>query len=538
MAQAWTFSGAPPVIEGGPMPVTLVEGSTFCISTSAGNVIPGAPMGLFVRDTRLLAHWELNVDGAGLEPLAVSSDDPFQATFVTRARPRPGQPESTLLVTRDREIGEGMTEVLRVRNLGHEVAGVTLELRVDSDFADLFEVKEGRAYAQDGVVTSIIDGGLLLRREQDGHSRSARIVADPPDRMRPAAGRMVWHLAIAPRDEWCVQLVVDVLVDDRQVSAGAADEERTAARRIQEWRVGAPVLTTPDAGLGRTLGRSMEDLGALRIVDPDHPGRAVVAAGAPWFMALFGRDSLLTAWMALPLDPSPRPRHATAPWPRCRAAPTTRSPRSSRAGSCTSAGSGRRPRAMRGGVHGLLRQHRLRPRCSSCFSASCCRWGLAEDEVDALLPAADRALEWITTYGDRDGDGFVEYRAGHRPRAAQPGLEGLLRRDHLRRRPARRPRRSRCPRCRPTSYGAYLARGHFAREAGDDDLACPLGRRAADLKRGLQRPRSGCPTAATTRSPWTATSGRSTRSPRTWAIACGPASLTSDTAPAPSWSRS
>jgi glycogen debranching enzyme len=479
MAQAWTFSGAPPASEGGPELVTLVEGSTFCISASSGNVIPGAPMGLFVRDTRLVAHWELVVDGGGLEPLAVSSQDPFLATFVTRARPRPGQPESTLLVTREREIGEGMTEVVRLRNLGHEVAGVTLELKVASDFADLFEVKEGKGHATDGVVCTVIDGGLLLRHERDGHSRSARVVADSTDRLRPTSGRLVWQLAIAPRDEWSVTLAVDALVDDVAVSTRGGDDERTAARRFAEWRGGAPLLSTPDAGLGRTLGRSMEDLGALRIVDPEHPGRAVVAAGAPWYMALFGRDSLLSAWMVLPLDLrlALGTLQALAEVQGTQDDPFTEEQPGKilhelRLGPTSS--------PMRGGAtvyYGSIDSTPL----FVMLLGELRRWGLAADEVDALLPAADRALEWMVTRGDRDGDGFLEYE-----RATDRGLRNQGWKDSSDSVNFADGRLAVAPialaEAQGYAYSAYLARAHFAREFGDEVLASQWATRAADLK--------------------------------------------------------
>ncbi|MDR7085096.1 glycogen debranching enzyme [Arthrobacter ginsengisoli] len=65
-----------------------------------------------------------------------------------------------------------------------------------------------------------------------------------------------------------------------------------------------PVLQMGNGSIERTLQRSYDDLGALRIEDPDHPDRVVVAAGAPWFMTLFGRDSLWASEMALPVDPS------------------------------------------------------------------------------------------------------------------------------------------------------------------------------------------------------------------------------------------
>ena len=69
------------------------------------------------------------------------------------------------------------------------------------------------------------------------------------------------------------------------------------------WRRNVPILDTDHEGLRTVVARSAEDLGSLRIFDPDFPERTVVAAGAPWFMTLFGRDSLITAWMALIVDP-------------------------------------------------------------------------------------------------------------------------------------------------------------------------------------------------------------------------------------------
>jgi N-terminal domain of (some) glycogen debranching enzymes len=87
VTESWAFTGTPPVTEGQPTLTTLVEGATFCISTASGNIIPGAPMGLFVHDARVLSLWEVLVDGGPLEPLAVDAPTPLEATYVTRTRP-------------------------------------------------------------------------------------------------------------------------------------------------------------------------------------------------------------------------------------------------------------------------------------------------------------------------------------------------------------------------------------------------------------------------------------------------------------------
>ena len=75
------------------------------------------------------------------------------------------------------------------------------------------------------------------------------------------------------------------------------------AERLARWRAKVPQVQSDDDEFRRALERSAEDLGALRIFDPDYPERVVVAAGAPWFMTVFGRDSLITSWMALIVDP-------------------------------------------------------------------------------------------------------------------------------------------------------------------------------------------------------------------------------------------
>ena len=77
-------------------------------------------------------------------------------------------------------------------------------------------------------------------------------------------------------------------------------QSRRDASRL--WRAAVPEIATDSSVLERSLQRSSEDLGALRMFDQDHPDLAVVAAGAPWFMTVFGRDSLLTGWMSLLAD--------------------------------------------------------------------------------------------------------------------------------------------------------------------------------------------------------------------------------------------
>ena len=243
-------------------------------------------------------------------------------------------------------------------------------------------------------------------------------------------------------------------------------------------------------------------------------------------MTLFGRDSLLTAWMLLPLDLSlalgtlrtlaepagragqPADRGGAGQDPARDQVRAGRVAARSAAGASTTAPSDATPLFVM--LLGELR-----------------RWGLPAPRRDELLPHADRALTWIEQYGDRDGDGFVEYRGAHRPRPGQPGLEGLLR---------RRSRSPTAPIAEPPIalaevqgyvYAAYLARAHFARERGDARTARRWTERAARAQapafnRGVLAARPGLLRARPR--PRQAPDRRARA--RTSATACGPASWT------------
>jgi glycogen debranching enzyme len=177
---------------------------------------------------------------------------------------------------------------------------------------------------------------------------------------------------------------------------------------MAQWRRSVPVVDTDHQGLRAVLARSAEDLGALRIFDPDFPERTVVAAGAPWSMTLFGRDSLLSAWMALVVDPELA----------LGTLQTLARFQGSEVNARTEEEPGRILHEMRFGEASSLS---LGAGTISYGTADATplfvmllgelrRWGLAREAVDELLPHADRAIEWIEHYGDTDGDGYVEYQ--------------------------------------------------------------------------------------------------------------------------------
>ena len=414
---AWASGMAPPIVSGDAATITLVEGSTFCLCSTSGDVLPDRAQGLFVADTRVVSGWRLQVDGAAVEPLTTLEGDRYRATFVGRTLPRRGRADSTLLVLRTRYVGEGMREDIVLRNLADEAAGVLISVAVEADFADLFEVKESRVVAPCGVSVEVGADTLTYTRTTPGDTRNMQLTATGDPVLTP--GMMAFHVVVPARDEWSTCLSVRVAVGGRPIPPGYPCGEQiirsAPARRLRAWRLASPSVTTPDLRLDRTLRASCQDLGALQIQDPDHPEHRVVAAGAPWFMALFGRDSLLTSWMALPLDQQLAlgTLHTLARFQGTKVDPLTEEQ------------PGRILHELRFGPAAKLalgggNAYYGTADATPLFVAllgELHRWGLPEAELATLLPAADRALRWIDTHGDLDGDGFVEYR-----RATDRGL--------------------------------------------------------------------------------------------------------------------
>jgi glycogen debranching enzyme len=228
------------------------------------------------------------------------------------------------------------------------------------------------------------------------------------------------------------------------------------------------------------LAVSAEDLGALRIFDGDQPDRSVVAAGAPWFMTLFGRDALLTSWMLLPLDPSLAlgTLHTLARLQGTKVDPLSEEE------------PGRILHEVRSGLDSeyALGGGEVYYGSSDAtplfvmLLGELRRWGYARGEVDALLPHADRALAWIDQYGDSDGDGFVEYQ-----RATDRGLANQGWKDSFDAISFTTGALAEPPialaEVQGYVYAAYVARAHFAREAGEEDVAGHWAQQAAALKR-------------------------------------------------------
>lgn len=490
MSNPWTFSGKVSDTSSSDGTVVLVEESTFAISDLAGDMDQDGALGLFFRDTRNISQWRLLINGNKTEPLAVDYSSPFSATFVVRAQPKPGQADSTLLIFRSRYLGNGMREDIKIKNYSFEASYCLIEFVVGSDFADLFAVKEGRVKKQEiescqyeansdkRQLKCLIKRGSLLKGIEIACDFEAKI----------DEGLIRYEVVVPARSEWVGCLEVRPIIGDKVLNprykCGQPVERSAPLERFNKWRSQVPVVESNEEWLPQIIKRSMEDLGALRIFDPDYPDRSVIAAGAPWFMTVFGRDSILTSWMALIADPDlalgvlqtlarfqgkeVNPANDEQPG---------RILHEMRFGESVSLSLG-------GGsvYYGSVDATPL----FVMLLGELRKWGLAKELVDELLPYADRALSWITQYGDLDGDGYVEYQRLSDRGLINQGWKDSFDSIRYANGEIAKPPIALCE-VQGYVYGAYLARAHFAREKGDEKTAAHYTNLAAKLRANFNK---------------------------------------------------
>jgi glycogen debranching enzyme len=483
---AWTPESEPRTTAG--TTTTLVEGSSFCICTTGGDLSGAGPLGVFFRDTRILSKWDLTVDGELPEPLAAMTPEPYRATFLGRLPRRSGRTDTNLVVQRERRVGNGLREDVVIHNPGGEPSACTVTIAVEADFADLFEVKEGRVQTR-GERRVQAQGERLVMDQRWRDSHRGTIVESPGGVMIAAtsvdqcAGIIRYDVVVPARGQWSASLLVRPVLDGEDVEASFPLDrpvmESLPAQRLQRWQETTPIASTGHDGLRRALRRSQQDLGALRIFDGEDPSLAAVAAGAPWFMALFGRDSLLTAYMALPVD-------------RSLALGTLRTlarRQGRRTDPFTEEEPGRILHEVRLGVESALSlgggsTYYGTVDATPLFVVllgELARWGAESHEVLDLLPYADRALEWTKRYGDRDGDGFVEYQRatdrGLRNQGWKDSWDGINFADGR----VAEPPIALCE-VQGYVYDAYRMRGLLAAELEDEASARQWSARADALK--------------------------------------------------------
>jgi glycogen debranching enzyme len=288
--------------------LNVLDGSAFVLSDLHGDVDARRGLeGFFWEDTRVVSRFHLLVDDQQPDLLSTAASDSFaaQAFLVPPSSSVYDNPQ--LSIMRRRLVrGTWLEEVLLV-NHRHDARGVRLRVEVDSDFADLFEVKDGEVRRRD-VHRDAQDRELSLTYRSGDFARRVQIACDAP--CQTDCGGFSLTVTLEPHEARHIRFTVTPSGEQparhfapRPV-AGSFDEASGAMLEdLEAWLGRAPELDTDWDALRHTYERSLRDLAALRFRPwPDRP-EAVPAAGMPWFMALFGRDSLLASYQAIPFVP-------------------------------------------------------------------------------------------------------------------------------------------------------------------------------------------------------------------------------------------
>ncbi len=289
--------------------VKILDGNTFVVSDDRGDIEASGTdtTGLFAFDTRFLSRWVLTVNGERLSALSTDDLQYFETRFFLVPGTGTVYVDAKLSVIRRRAVGEGFHEELTILNHDAEPVSLTVRLDAGCDFADLFEVKD--ALKKKGTYTNRVeDGHLVLGYERERFARSTTISSSAPATIDETG--LTFEIELEPHGRWSTQLeVVFSLFAGNDASAPAATGRTSSRTRprleqnLERWMANAPRLECDWEPLRHTYQRSLVDLAALRFSPPIAGGRSLPAAGLPWFMTMFGRDSIFTSLQALPFAP-------------------------------------------------------------------------------------------------------------------------------------------------------------------------------------------------------------------------------------------
>ena len=277
--------------------VKILDGNTFVVSDSRGDIEASLtdPTGLFSYDTRFLSKWVLTVNGERLNALSVDDLQYFETRFFLVPGTGTVYIDAKLSVMRRRAVVNGFEEELTILNHDDKPVDLTVRVEAGSDFADLFEVKD--ALKKKGTYSArATKGRLELAYTRDTYKRTTTISATTPAKVDKDG--LTFKVRLDPHGAWSTTLNVEAVLP-----AVARRSRPIMQRELEKWLAGAPRLECDWDELKTTYRRSLVDLAALRFSPPVAGGKSLPAAGLPWFMTMFGRDSIFTSLQALPFTP-------------------------------------------------------------------------------------------------------------------------------------------------------------------------------------------------------------------------------------------
>jgi len=483
-----------------PPPVTdirdvqvIKHDRAFFLSDRFGDVPQDnqAALGLYFRDTRFLSKLELTL--GELRPILLHSSTErnysqiVELAFPTVVTdPQGFEYQENVSVSRNRLLADSLIEQIEIRNFGNAAHHVELKLEFDADFLDLFEVRgwtrktvaAGQPQAPVVGHNSVVFG----YSGADGVPRSTTIRFSPaPEEL--SSGQAVFRFELGHDERAAVTMEVMPAVGEPKAARRAfQDARQVLEQQYTQWRKRCTRFRTSNVQLSRFLDRAILDLRML--LSEDDGGTPYLDAGVPWFSALFGRDSLITAYECLGVNPELAwgVLHGLAAlqgteendW---RDEEPGKILHEVRVGELASAGE-----IPHTPYYGSIDATPL----WLVLLTYAYSWTGNLEGVKVLWPNALAALEWIDRYGDLDGDGYVEYR-----KRSPHGLDNQGWKDswdsvvHPDGTLAEGP--IALVEVQGYVYQAKYRMARLARALGEDEIAQRLEREAADLRDRFNR---------------------------------------------------
>lgn len=418
-------------VQVGPATITIHFDDQVVVCEPDAKMSSTAEQGYFARDTRMVSGYRLTLGRQAPVLLDSSEVEHYSSRYVftnpaletSGGTVAPG----TLELALDRTVAGGVHEDYDLTNHSGAPVEVLLEVSLESDFADLFDVKAGRRVRRGALQTTWDEerAALTTRYRNKAFERAVEFRADRSGSPTEYAnGALSWRVALDPGRTWHTCLLWRVDVGDAPslpdpTCHSLLGRETVHDQSHRQWARATTKFSTADDTVTAIVDQAVEDLSSMRIHVHDEAAGSwggpdkdldswVPAAGIPWFVSLFGRDALVVSLQTLSLAP----RFALG---------------ALRALANLQADGYDDDRDMQPGKieheirHGELATLHLvphRPYYGTHEATTLYVWTAAKSwywhgdrrELDAVRPHVERALAWIDTDGDVDGDGLQEYR--------------------------------------------------------------------------------------------------------------------------------
>ncbi len=407
-------------VQVGPPQIAIHQGQTVLVSEPDGQINWPSDKGLYFLDTRIVSSWAIYANGEPWELLNGGPVNYYAARVFLTNKSIPTDDGTilprTLGLTIGRSISGGLHEDLDITNNSMRPVRFQLEIALRCDFADIFEVKSGHIVRRGQITTEWSEARQRLRTaysNRDFHRAVTTSVSRAPCKAVSANGRLSFEVALAPSEAWHACLLYTLEDGEQHFQAphdciGQSDKS-SHAETMAEWLKTVVKIETSNEEFYRLFHQALEDMAALRLpIEGTDQVVFLPAAGLPWFVAPFGRDSLIVSLQNILIYPE----FARG------ALEILGSLQAKEEDPYRDAEPGKILHELR---YGELAHFKLIPHTPYYGTADAtplylitlhAAWRATGDQelLERHLQTAEGCLSWIDKYGDRDGDGFQEYQ--------------------------------------------------------------------------------------------------------------------------------